>query len=53
MRQLFDDFRRQAWPMKLFLLWGWLAVVIMVSSFVATVMPEYEEPAPEEQVAQD
>lgn len=42
--------------MKLFLLWGWLAVVIMVSSFAATVMPEYEEPvepAPEEQVGQD
>ncbi|MCY3820400.1 MAG: hypothetical protein OXH52_13720 [Gammaproteobacteria bacterium] len=56
MRQLLDDFRRQAWPMKLFLLWGWLAVVIMVSSFAATVMPEYEEPvepAPEEQVGQD
>ena len=40
MRQLLDDFRGQPWVMKLFLLWGWLAVVIMVASFTATVVPE-------------
>ena len=40
MRQLYDDFRSQPWVMKLFLLWGWLAIVIMVASFVATVTPE-------------
>ena len=38
MRQLFEDFRQQSWPMKLFLLWGWLAVVIMVSSFVSSLI---------------
>lgn len=38
MRQLLDDFRGQSWAMKLFLLWGWLAVAIMVSSFITTVM---------------
>ena len=38
MRQLFDDFLGQSWAMKLFLLWGWLAVVIMISSFVTSVM---------------
>ena len=50
MRQLLDDFRGQPWVMKLFLLWGWLAVVIMVASFVATVMPEDDRSvqAPEE-----
>ena len=37
MRQLLDDFRSQPWVMKLFLLWGWLAVVIMISSFVTSV----------------
>ena len=50
MRQLFDDFRSQQWVMKLFLLWGWLAIVIMVASFVATVTPEDDRSAqtPEE-----
>ena len=38
MRHLLDDFRRQSWAMKLFLLWGWLVVVIMISSFVASTM---------------
>lgn len=38
MRDLLDDFRRQSWAMKLFVLWGWLTVVIMVSSFITTVM---------------
>ena len=38
MRHLLDDFRRQSWAMKLFLLWGWLAVVIMVSSFITSVI---------------
>ena len=37
MRHLLDDFRSQSWVMKLFLLWGWLAVVIMISSFVTSV----------------
>ncbi len=37
MRHLLDDFRSQPWVMKLFLLWGWLAVVIMISSFVTSV----------------
>ena len=36
MRQLLDDFLRQSWAMKLFVLWGWLAVVIMISSFATT-----------------
>ncbi len=38
MRHLLDDFLRQSWAMKLFLLWGWLAVVIMVSSFITSVI---------------
>ena len=38
MRQLLDDFLHQSWAMKLFVLWGWLAVVIMVSSFSTTVV---------------
>ncbi len=53
MRQLLDDFRGQPWVMKLFLLWGWLAVVIMVASFIATVTPEDDPPVepPEAQQA--
>ena len=38
MRHLLDDFRRQSWAMKLFLLWGWLVVVIMMSSLVSNTM---------------
>lgn len=38
MRHLLDDFRGQPWAMKLFLLWGWLSVVIMVSSFITSVI---------------
>lgn len=38
MRHLLDDFRRQSWAMKLFLLWGWLAVVIMVASFITSAI---------------
>ena len=55
MRQLLDDFRSQPWVMKLFLLWGWLAIVIMVASFVATVTPEEDraaQPPEERQVGQ-
>jgi len=44
MRQLLDDFRRQSWAMKLFVLWGWLAVVIMVSSFSTTAIQEVCDP---------
>ena len=40
MHHLIDDFRRQPWVMKLFLLWGWLAVVIMVTSFIASIVAE-------------
>ena len=43
MRHLLDDFRRQSWAMKLFLLWGWLVVVIMISSFVASTMDALEK----------
>ena len=50
MRHLLDDFRRQSWAMKLFLLWGWLAVVIMVSSFITSVIladPRHLRQAPD------
>lgn len=43
MRHLLDDFRRQSWAMKIFLLWGWLVVVIMISSFVASTMAALEK----------
>ena len=45
MRHLLDDFRHQSWVMKLFLLWGWLAVVIMISSFATTVTQEICSPS--------
>jgi hypothetical protein len=31
---LIEDFFEQSWIMKLFIGWGWLAIVIMVASFV-------------------
>lgn len=42
---LFRDFLDQRWPIKLFTLWGWLAIVIMLcalgSPYVqATLDPE-------------
>ncbi len=29
---LIEDFFEQSWIMKLFLLWGWLSVAIMIAS---------------------
>ena len=33
MSKLFRDFWEQSWAMKIVLGWGWLAVIIMTSSF--------------------
>ena len=32
MRQLIEDFLKQSWFMKAVLLWGWLCMVVMVTS---------------------
>ena len=42
---VFRDFLNQRWPIKLFALWGWLSIVIMLCSlgspyFQATLAPE-------------
>ena len=31
---LIEDFFEQSWIMKIFLVWAWLSVLIMVASFV-------------------
>ena len=31
---LIEDFFEQSWIMKLFIVWGWLSIVIMVASFL-------------------
>jgi len=36
---LIEDFFEQSWIMKLFAGWGWLAVLIMVSSFIDAQWP--------------
>jgi hypothetical protein len=33
---LIEDFFDQSWIVKLFIAWGWLAVVIMLASIVST-----------------
>jgi hypothetical protein len=34
---LIEDFFEQSWIMKLFLLWGWVSVLIMALSFIVAV----------------
>jgi len=34
---LIEDFFEQSWIVKLFTAWGWLSIVIMVASIVATL----------------
>jgi hypothetical protein len=37
MWHLIEDFFEQSWIIKLFTLWGWLCVVIMLTSVYSTV----------------
>lgn len=37
MWHLLEDFLEQSLAMKLFLLWGWLSIVLMASSFVVSL----------------
>ena len=34
---LIEDFFEQGWPVKLFIGWGWLSIVIMVASIIAAL----------------
>ena len=37
MWHLLEDFLEQSLAMKAFLLWGWLSVLLMASSFIASL----------------
>ena len=36
---LIEDFMEQSWAMKAIIGWGWLSVVIMVTSFIEPYVP--------------
>ena len=38
MWHLIEDFFEQSWVMKLFIGWGWLSALIMISSFIASLL---------------
>jgi hypothetical protein len=37
---LIEDFFEQSWIVKLFVAWGWLAIVLMFASIIASMLRE-------------